>query len=205
MNQLLEQFHSHFKNYYKLKENAQQYILEELRNYANENPQQFIVDLKEFWFDWKIMPLDFVIQALAKDGAQWEPFFIELLETLIAEAKKSDKPKPYLSLLGGFAYVELENKQFGQKVVDRLKPELDSENLAIKLAAIENLTYYSRNPLIAGKDLLIERLCENLYHENWKVRVSAFNYLGYEGLLPKGFKPKFTDLLKKWTLGTPKG
>ncbi|MHA4894606.1 hypothetical protein ACXZ1K_07645 [Pedobacter sp. PWIIR3] len=204
MNQLLDQFGSHFKNYYKLKENAQQYILEELRSYANENPDQFQADLKEFWFDRNIMPLDFVIQALAKDLEQWEGFFITLLETLVSEAKKAKKPKYYLSVISAFAYIELENKQFGQKVVDVLLPELDSEILAIKIAAIENLTYYCSNPLIRDKSLLVVKLRSNLYHQNWKVRVSAFNYLGFEGLLPEDYKPRFADLLRKWTLGTPK-
>lgn len=204
MNELLDQFHAHFKNYYKLKENAQQYILAELREYANGNPRQFKADLKEFWFDRKIMPLDFVIQALAKDNEQWEPFFIELLETVIEKAKKSNKPKLYLSIMSAFVYIEMENKEFGQKVVDILKPELDAKCLPLKLAAIENLTYYCNNPFINDKDLLIETLRSNLYELNWKVRVVAFNYLGYEDLLPEGYKPKFTDLLLKWTLGTPR-
>ena len=50
---------------------------------------------------------------------------------------------------------------------------------------------------------MIDALQQLLTHSNWKVRVVTFKALGFENLLPSGYKLSFTDKLFKLILGDP--
>lgn len=116
------------------------------------------------------MVLPIISEALSKDTDNWGQFYIDLLNDILETAQQSDKPRDILNNLQEFAYIEKDRRPFVQEIVNRLYKELNSDNIDIKLAAIWTLLNYLDNSSIENKSLIIDKLREQLYDRNWKVR-----------------------------------
>ena len=198
MNKLAEKFGERFSSFWDKKPEAEKSaVLAELLEYANANPSSFRRDLKEIQFDFELFALPVVLEALAADTQNWGDLYVEVLNDILTEAPNAAKPGLILSLLGEFAYIQMNNRPFVQKIADRLFKELNSDNQLIVRAAIDNLTDFLENPSIKNKQAMLSALQQKLYDANWKVRCTAFIALGFEDHLPAGFKLSFIDKLLK--------
>lgn len=197
MNQFLNTFREKLDTFWDKEEIDKMKILGEILAYANSNPNVFKHEFHEVKYDRQIMLFPIVLEALSVDTENWGQFYVELLEDILITAKQSEKPGDILWYLGDFTYIQNDNKPFVQKIVDRLYRELDAENINIKLASISTLPNYLENESIRNKSIIIDKLQQQLYDQNWKVRVAAFQSLGFEDLLPNGFKLTFKDQLRK--------
>jgi hypothetical protein len=149
------------------------------------------------------MALPIISEALSTDTENWGQFYVDLLDDILETAKHSSKPNDILNNLQEFSYIENDSKPFVQKIVDRLCREIDSENLNVKLASIWTLPNYLDNNSLRNKSSIIDKLQEQLYDQNWKVRVVAFKSLGFENLLPDGYHLSLKDKLTKLFFGEP--
>ena len=203
MNDFIDKFKGQIESFWNDSEYAKDSLLREILKYANFNPTKFKTEIDEVKFDQNLMVLPIVSEALSKDTGKWGEFYIDLLNNILETAQTSKKPRAILNNLQEFAYIEKDTKPFVQKIVDRLFKELYNENLEIKLAAIWTLPNYLDNNSIKNKAQIIDNLREQLYDKNWKVRVVAFKSLGFENLLPDGYKQTLKDKLTKLILGEP--
>lgn len=204
MNQFLEQFGIAIKSFWETdSEQEEQQLLTDILQYANKNPEKFIQDLQEVQFDKELMPLAVVLEALSKDTDKWGQFYADTLDEIFEQAKVANKPQDILSCLTEFGYIEKDSRPFVQRIVDRLFKETESDNLPTKLAAIWMLPPYLKNPSIENKSLITEKLQQKLDDGNWKVRYVSFEALGYEDMLPVGYKLIMGDKIRKFIFGAP--
>ncbi len=95
-------------------------------------------------------------------------------------------------------YWLVENKSsFVQKITDRIYKELNSANIFIQIACLQELPYYINHSAIKNKSTITSRLQDKLNDKNWKIRLIAFQALSEENLLPDGYKLSFMDKLRK--------
>ncbi|HEX6226494.1 MAG TPA: HEAT repeat domain-containing protein, partial [Chryseolinea sp.] len=73
----------------------------------------------------------------------------------------------------------------------------------VKMASIWALPNYLENNLVQNKSSIIEKLRQQLQHEHWKVRVSAFTSLGFVDLVPAGYELSLKDKLAKLVFRCP--
>lgn len=203
MNEFVNKFKLPIDSFWDVGEDEKNKVLNDILMYANSNQQKFKSEINQVKFDNELMPLPIVSEALSKDTENWGQFYVELLDDILETAKQSSKPNDILNNLQEFSYIEDDSRPFVQKIVDRLFKELDSENLDIKLASIWTLPNYLDNNSIRNKSLIIDKLQQQLYDHNWKVRVVAFKSLGFESLLPEGHKLSLKDKLTKLIFGEP--
>lgn len=205
MNKFIEKFGKAIENFYGQPDEEQQALLADILAYANADPHSFKTELAEVQFDYFLMPLGVVLEALAKDTDNWGQFFVDLLNTIFTEAKRAEKPKQILSNLMEFFYIEEDTRPFVQKIVDRVYRELDSENTSIAIAAIFMLPDYFANPSIRNKDTMVLALQQKLNDPRWKVRCAAHESLGFDNMVPAGNKLSLKDRLLKLLHGDPIG
>lgn len=60
------------------------------------------------------------------------------------------------------------------------------------------------NKSVRNKGEIIGKLQQQLYDQNWKVRVVTYKSLSFENLLPNGHKLSFQDKLSKMIFGEPR-
>jgi len=203
MNEFVNKFKTQIDSFWDVGENEKKKVLSDVLKYANSNPQKFKSEIKQVKFDKDLMPLPIISEALSTDTENWGQFYVDLLDDILETAKQSRKPNEILNNLQDFIYIENDNRPFVQKIVDRLYKELDSDYLNIKLASIWTLPNYLDNNSIRNKSSIIDKLRQQLYDPNWKVRVVAFKSLGFENLLPDGHKLSLKDKLTKLIFGEP--
>jgi hypothetical protein len=197
MNEFLNQFADRIQSFYKDQEQEKQLLLTDILSYANLNPEEFNNQVKEIGYDKKLMALSIIMEALSKDTDRWGDFYVDLLEDIFSRAKQSSVPKQFLMYLSDFAFIERDRKEYVQRTVSIFDREIEAENIAVKLAAIENLGYYMHNDFIKDTGLIIEKLRIKLNDANWKVRHAAFTALQEAGLLRDGDKLQVKDKLMK--------
>jgi hypothetical protein len=203
MNEFVEKFKPQIDSFWDVNEDEKKKVLSDVLNYANSNQQKFKKEINQVKFDKDLMALPIISEALSTDTENWGQFYVDLLDDILETAKQSGKPNEVLNNLQEFAYIEKDSRPFVQKIVDRLYKELDSENLDIKLASIWTLPDYLDNSSIRSKSSIVEKLRQQLFDQNWKVRVVAFKSLGYGNLLPDGYKLSLKDKLTKLIFGEP--
>lgn len=205
MNQFLNKFQERITTYWdEISEEEENQLLDDILQYANSNPQSFKSDLQKVRFDPELTPLPVVLEALSYDTTNWGQFYVDLLNDILETANQVDKPQTILSSLMEFSYIEQDENPFVQKIVDRLYRSLDSDNIHIKLVCIYTLPGYLGNKTIKNSKVITAALQQKLNDDNWKVRVVAFRALGYENLLPEGFRLSLKDRLLKLILGEPR-
>lgn len=193
----LNQFGDRIQNFYQDQEQEKQLLLTDILNYANLSPEEFSIQIKEIRYDKKLMPLSIIMEALSKDTDRWGDFYVDILEDIFCRAKQSSAPKQFLMYLSDFGFIERDRKEYIQRIVSIFNRETEAENLAVKLAAIENLGYYLDNDFVKGTGLIIEKLRIKLNDPSWKVRYAAFSALQETGLLRDGDKLRIKDKLMK--------
>jgi len=204
MNQFSNLFSQRIKYFWSdTSEQGKFELLKDILNYANAEPQKFINELKEIQFDKGIDPLPVVLEALSKDTDNWGAFFVEQLDEILKAAQNARKPSEVLTYLMEYAYVEKDNRPFVQQIVERLHKAIDSENSAVRRAAIWNLPSFMNNDSIKNKSRVVASLHEKLNDRSWKTRFVAFGALKFENLLPEGYKLKLTDRALATVLGKP--
>lgn len=205
MNQFLNKFQERITKYWdEISEQEENQLIDDILQYANSNPQSFKSDLQKVRFDPELTPLPVVLEALSYDTANWGQFYVDLLNDILETANQVDKPQTILNSLMEFSYIEEDDKPFVQKIVDRLYQALDSDNIHTKLVCIYTLPGYLGNKTIKNSKVITAALQQKLNDDNWKVRVVAFRALGYENLLPEGFRLSLKDRLLKLILGEPR-
>lgn len=202
-NHFLELFGERIKGFWDLDETGSQTLLEDILRHANTNPQQFKKDIDPILFDEEIEPLPIILEALSKDTGNWGQFYIDVLNKIFEEAEKYNDPTGVLFNLIEFTYIEDDQRPFVQKIVDRIYKETDSDNTFIKSAAISVLPPYLNNPSVTNRSLILESLQQKLHDKNWKVRYVSFTSLGYENLLPQGYKLSIGDKIRAMFFGKP--
>jgi hypothetical protein len=188
MNEFVDKFKSRIDSFWDVNEDEKKNILSDVLKYANSNQQKFKNEINQVKFDKDLMALPIISEALSTDTENWGQFYVDLLDDILETARQSSKPNDVLNNLQEFAYIEKDNRPFVQKIVDRLYKELESEELDIKLASIWTLPNFIDNSSIRNKSSIVEKLRQQLFDQNWKVRVVAFKSLGYGNLLPDGYK-----------------
>jgi len=204
MNEFVNRFKEKVDIFYDTTKDEQNNILKDILNYANSNPQKFKREFDEMKFNEEFDPSAIISEALSKDTETWGQFYIDFLEDIFEKADHSHKPNDILYHLTDFAYIEEDERPFVQKIVDRLYKEIDSKNLHIKIAVIWILPNFFGNTSIKNESMIVDKLQQQLYHENWKVRVVAYKSLGFENLIPDGYKLSFKDKMTKLIFGEPK-
>lgn len=205
MDHLSDNFNTRIISYRKeIQEAEEQRLLDRLLQYANANPDAFKTSFNEIRFDKDLSPLPFVLEALAKDTANWGQFYVDLLEDIFQTAKHAEKPNEILTYLTEFAYIEKDDNPFIQIIADVLFKELSGDNLETKLAAIYTLPNYLANKAVRNRPIILDYLQQLLNDNNWKIRVVTFKALSFKNLLPSGYKLSFRDKLFKLFLGEPK-
>ena len=204
MNQFLDKFGESIRNYWEdISESLRQQLLKDILEYANTNPQTFRQDVGKIQFDYELMPLPVILEALSKDTDNWGQFFVDTLDAIFKTAETAVKPQVILRFLSEFTYIENDERPFVQKIVDRLYNETDADNLAIKLAALWMLPVFLTNPSVKNKSQIIDALQQKLNDKNWKVRYVTYKSLSFDDLLPAGYKLAMVDRLRKYILGAP--
>ena len=204
MNQFSNMFGPRIKNFWSdATEQVYSRLLKDILDYANAEPQKFKNELREFQFDKEIDPLPVVLEALSKDTDNWGSFFVEQLDEILNASQKATKPSDILTYLMEYAYVEKDSRPFVQHIVEKLHKAMDSENSAVRRAAIWNLPSFMKNSSLQNKSRVIAALQEKLNDRSWKTRFVAFEALKFENLLPEGFKLKLTDKAFSIVLGKP--
>lgn len=204
MSQFSDKFDERIKGFWEENDEATNHLLlEEILGYANLNPQTFEKEINSVRFDKLSSPLPIILEALSKDTETWGKFYVDLLDDIFKTAKGAKNPNEILNYLQEFAYIENDVKPFVGEIVDKITQELKSEKLELKLAAICMLPNFLNNNSIKNRDSIITSLQVLLQDSNWKVRVVTFKSLGYENLLPLGYKLSFTDKILKLILGEP--
>jgi hypothetical protein len=203
MNEFVDKFKSRIDSFWDVNEDEKKNILSDVLKYANSNQQKFKNEINQVKFDKDLMALPIISEALSTDTENWGQFYVDLLDDILETARQSSKPNDVLNNLQEFAYIEKDNRPFVQKIVDRLYKELESEELDIKLASIWTLPNFIDNSSIKNKSSIVEKLRQQLFDQNWKVRVVAFKSLGYGNLLPDGYKLSLKDKVTKLILGEP--
>jgi hypothetical protein len=203
MNEFVDKFKSRIDSFWDVNEDEKKNILSDVLKYANSNQQKFKNEINQVKFDKDLMALPIISEALSTDTENWGQFYVDLLDDILETARQSSKPNDVLNNLQEFAYIEKDNRPFVQKIVDRLYKELESEELDIKLASIWTLPNFIDNSSIRNKSSIVEKLRQQLFDQNWKVRVVAFKSLGYGNLLPDGYKLSLKDKVTKLILGEP--
>jgi hypothetical protein len=203
MNQFANKFGKRISDFWNIDEDEKKRLLKEILKHANSNRQLFTTEFNEIKFDNELMASSVVLEALSEDTENWGFFYVDFMHDIIETAKKSRKPDDILQHLVEFSYIENDKRPFVQELVNRLYQEIESENLAVKLAAIWTLPCYLGNSSIKNKSVIIEKLRQQLYSDNWKVRVMAFKSLRIENLLPDGYKLSFKDKITKLLFGEP--
>lgn len=203
MNEFVNKFKAQIDSFWNVDEDEKKNVLSEILIYANSNQQKFKNEIDQVKFDKDLMALPIISEALSTDTENWGQFYVDLLDDILETAKQSKKPNDILNNLLEFSYIEKDSRPFVQKIVDRLYKELESENLNVKLASIWTLPYYLDNSAIRNKSLIIDKLRQQLFDQNWKVRVVTFKSLGFKDLLPDGHKLSLKDRLTKLVFGEP--
>ena len=203
MNAFVEKFKTDIECFWKLNENEQNKILRKILSYANSNPKKFIEEINQVKFDRNLTILPLISEALSSETEKWGHYYIDLLDSIIKTAKTTKKPYFILSNVLEYVYIENNTRPFVQKIVTRLYEELKSENIDIRIMAIWQLPDYLTNPSIKNKDSIIKRLQQQLYERHWKIRVSAFESLSVNEIIPDEFKMSFKDKIFKFVLGNP--
>ncbi|TCC96163.1 hypothetical protein EZ449_22450 [Pedobacter frigidisoli] len=203
MNEFVNKFKAQIDSFWDVGEYEKKMVLSEVLKYANSNQQKFKNEINQVKFDNDLMALPIISEALSMDTENWGQFYVDLLDDILETAKQSSKPNDILNNLQEFSYIENDSKPFVQKIVDRLYKEVDAENLNVKLASIWTLPNYLDNNSLRNKSSIIDKLRQQLYNQNWKVRVVAFKSLGFENLLPDGYKLSLKDKLTKLFFGEP--
>lgn len=203
MNEFVNKFKSLIDSFWDVDEDEKKKILRDVLEYANLDQQKFKDEIDQVKYDKNLMALPIILESLSIDTENWGQFYIDLLDDILETAKQSSKPNEILNNLLEFSYIENDRRPFVQIIVDRLYTELDSENLNVKLASIWTLPNYFDNNSIRNKSSIIDKLQQQLYDRNWKVRVVAFKSLGFVNLLPVGHKLSFKDKLTKLFFGEP--
>lgn len=204
MNQFSSLFSQRIKNFWSdASEQGKPELLKDILDYANVEPPKFKSELREIQFDKEIDPLPVVFEALSKDTDNWGAFFVEQLDEILKAAQNTRKPSEILTNLMEYAYVEKDNRPFVQQIVEKLHRAIDSENSAVRRAAIWNLPSFMNNGSIRNKSRVIAALQEKLNDRSWKTRFVAFEALRFENLLPEGYKLKLTDKALSTVLGKP--
>lgn len=204
MNEFIEKFKTQIEGFWDLEKEDRKKVLSDILEYANADPQKFIDEVNQVRFDNDSEVFPVISEALSADTDKWGQFYVDQLDDILETAKQSAKPHDILSNLVDFAYIENDSRPFVQEIVDRLYKELDSENLHIRLASIWILPDFFYNDSIRRKNLILEKLQQQLFDKNWKVRVVAFRSLGLENLLPRGYKLSLKDRLAKLIFGEPR-
>lgn len=202
-NHFLELFGERIKGFWDLDETGSDNLLADILRYANANPKKFRDETEPVLFDEELEPLQIILEALSKDTETWGQFYVDTLNKIFVEAEKYNDPTGILFNLIEFTYIEDDRRPFVQKIVDRIFKETDSDNHAIKLAAISSLPTYLKNTSITNRSLLLESLQQKLHDKNWKVRYVSFKSLGFENLLPDGYKLSIADKIRAMIFGKP--
>lgn len=198
MSQFLNKFGVPIEDYWEKTEKERSKLLKDILEYANANRQTFINDFHQIKFDEEIMPLPIIMEALSADTEKWGQLYVDLLNEILQTAKQSDKPQSILTYLQDFSFIEEDTRPFVQQIADRLCKELDADNVDVKLACIGVLPDFLHNNSIKNRGMIIEKLRQQLFDRNWKIRVSTFESLRYEELLPVGYKLSVKDKLFKF-------
>ncbi len=202
MSTFLNQFGAAIENYWSESDEQQEIILNDILQYAGKNPEAFRSEMKRVIFDEDHSPLSVVFEALSKDTANWSEFFVETLDHLFIEAKKLEDPQFILYDLSAFTYLELDESSI-QRMVDRLYKEINSDIFLIKIAALWTLPSFLTTHSIRNRQRITGSLREKLNDPDWRVRYVAYKSLGYEDLLPEGYKLSIGDRLRKMIYGAP--
>lgn len=203
MNQFLNKFGVPIDNYWESTKKERGKLLRDILEYANANRQSFLNDFNQIKFDAEIMALPVIMEALSADTESWGLFYVDLLNDILLAAKQSDKPNDTLTYLQEFFYIEEDTRPFIQEIVNSLYKELDSDNVEVKLACIRILPDFLHNSSILNRSLIIEKLREQLFDKDWRVRVFTFDSLKNEELLPAGYRLSLKDKLIRLTQGKP--
>lgn len=204
MNRFFELFGKRIRSYWdSASEDEKQVLLGEVLQYANAHPEAFKKEIAAIQFDKDLVPLPIVIEALSKDTDTWGPFFVDTLHTIFEQARLRKDPRVALSCLMEYAYIEQQNKPFVQKIVDKLYKESSADFLPARLAAIWLLPAYLTNSVVRNRPAIIQALQQMLHDPHWKVRYTAYTALGFEGMLPPGYKLSVADKLRKLVFGAP--
>ncbi|MFN6378366.1 MAG: hypothetical protein ACK4WD_03775 [Flavobacteriales bacterium] len=202
-NLFLRKFGERIDNYWDVESSEREILRREILEYANANPVKFRREFEAVMFDEDILPLPLVIEVLATDTDNWGDFFVHLLDDILQAARDSDDPNDILSYLQDFDYLDEDPRPFIGDIVKRLERELDGDHLEIECAAIWVIPVFLENPHVRNKEELKRKLVGKLNSPNWKVRVVAFNSLGYTDFLPEGAKLSLMDRIFKRIFGEP--
>lgn len=204
MNAFVQQFSNGIDKYWgDMPEEQREQLLSDIRKYANADPATFRRQLDEVMFDEDLDPLPVVMEALSEEPETWSDFFLDALNKIFATAEQSPKPEHILNKLIEFTYLEEVNAPFVQRIAEKLHSESNSTHLASQFAAIWYLPSFLINPSVRNKSSLLASLQQKLYDPNWKIRNVTFRSLGYENLVPEGFRLTLMDHLRKFFLGEP--
>ncbi|HYE54654.1 MAG TPA: hypothetical protein VD996_07420 [Chitinophagaceae bacterium] len=202
MNQFEERFGRRISAFWDDGEGQDQ-LVQDVRDYANANPAQFVSEFNEVRFKEGSNYMSVVLEALSKDADKWGNFYVEQLDAILKAAAGTDDPGEILGNLTDLAYIEDETGPFVQRIADRLYREMESDDINIQMAAIWVLPDFIENPVIRNRSAMIAALQEKLNDANWKVRYVAHRSLGYSKLHPPGYRQRFTDKLRRMLHGNP--
>lgn len=204
MNKFNELFKKRIEDYWEGSESdVDQQLLDDILNFANNNPLQFKKDFEEIKYDLVHSATYIVLEALSKDTKTWGSFYVNLVEDIIKHAKINPKQKPILNILDDFIFIEDIKEPFVQEIFNILLKELKSENINVKIAVIWNIPNYYYNNSIKNKRNMVDSMRELLYDSNWKVRVAAYSSLECENLLPNDYSLSLSDRILKLFFGVP--
>lgn len=179
-------------------------LLTEILDYANSSPSSFRREMSQIRFNETYDPLPIVAEALVKQAQNWGDFFVETIQAIFAEAKRSTKPKNILELVYEFTLMEDSEHPFVQRLVDILHNESQSEHLESRLAAISRLPPFLENKTVRNSSKIKKSLQHMLSDNNWKVRYVTYHSLKLDNMLPPNTKLRIQDKLRAIILGEPK-
>lgn len=156
---------------------------------------QFERELRAIIYDQDTEYTTLIFDALSDELEKWQALFEGVLKDILATAKSAESPEDALWVLSDFMFVFDIESPVVRRLAEIAIKEMDTEKLPIKLALIDELTFYLDNPVLKNNLSIVNKLQQYLYDVNSQVRLKTYKGLKENNLLPSGFKPTFWDRL----------
>jgi hypothetical protein len=170
-------------------------ILASIQAKAMAQPESFMVYVRGFNLDSADEAFKYsdLIEAIAKQCAQWRQFLLEELDRVLLLCEHSKSRSRFLALQG-FAFLEFcRDPLINEAVRQRYVVALRSKSTLVRRAVVD----LASGCRISDSVDLRKALLECLSDPDWKVRARSEQLLADEQLLPLGYRPTLVDQIRR--------